>query len=61
METYLPLYQFMEDFDNWELPTEDRKEQLMDAVVDYNEQHGTNYNPLAAFFNYERQRKMQDQ
>lgn len=57
----MTLFEFMEDFDNWELSTEDRKEQLMDAAVTYNEENGTNHNPLAAYFNYERQRKQQDQ
>lgn len=53
------LFDHMEDFDNWE--SEDRKEQLMDAVALYNEEHGTNFNTLAEYFNYERQRKQQDQ
>ena len=61
MKTELTLYEFMQDFDNWELGTSERKEQLMDAVVEYNEQHGTNHNPLAAYFNYERKRREEEQ
>lgn len=53
----MTLYEFMEDFDNWELSTPKRQEQLMDAVLTYNEENGTDHNPLAAYFSYERQRK----
>lgn len=55
------LFDHMEDFDNWELSTEDRKEQLMEAVIIYNEENGANFNPVTEFFNYERQRKQQDE
>ena len=57
----MDLYDFLEDHDNWELSTQERKEQLMDAVVTYNETYGTTHNPLAAYFNYERKRREQDQ
>lgn len=57
----MTLFEYMEDFDNWDLSTSERKEQLMDAVLDYNEEYGTNHNPLSAYFNYERERKKQDQ
>ena len=57
----LTLYDFLSDYDNWELSTSERKEQLMDAVVDYNERYGTDHNPLAAYYNYERERKKEDQ
>lgn len=57
----MTLFEYMEDFDNWELSTSERKEQLMDAVAEYNDENGTNHNPLAAYFNYERQRKEQNE
>lgn len=55
------LFDYMEDFDNWELPTQDRREQLMEGVVCYNEEHGTNFDPEREFFNYERQRKQYEE
>jgi hypothetical protein len=42
----------MEDWDNTELPDYDRDEQLMDAVKEYNEAHGTDYKPAATLRNY---------
>ena len=57
----MTLFEYMEDFDNWELSTQERMEQLIDAIVTYNEEHGTNFNPDREFFNYERQRKQQDE
>ena len=57
----MTLLEFMEDFDNWELSTQDRKEQLMDAVVEYNEKYGTDYNTSAKYLIYEQKRKEQDQ
>ena len=50
------LYETMEDHDNWDLPTEERKEQLEDAVRNFNEEHGTNYNPEFSYLKYERER-----
>ena len=53
----ISLYEFMEDFDNSELSEYERREQLENAVADYNEENGTSYNPAKSFLNYESWRK----
>lgn len=47
------LFEFMEDFDNEELLEDDRKDQLEEAVVEFNEQHETNYRRTQSFYQYE--------
>lgn len=46
------LFEFMEDFDNSELDNYEWKEQLRDACKEYNEKHGTKYDPDRAVVNY---------
>lgn len=46
------LYKFMEDFDNSELPLQAWQEQLEDAVVSFNEEYETNYDPRDSFIEY---------
>jgi len=41
----LTVFEFMEDFDNAELNDYDRDEQIRDAVIQYNEENGTSYDP----------------
>lgn len=41
----LTLFQQLEDHDNAELSDYERKEQLMEAVMDYNESYGKEYKP----------------
>ena len=53
----ITLYEFMEDFDNSELSDSERREQLENAVMDYNEHYGTSYDSRRSFYNYESWRK----
>lgn len=48
----MSLMEWMEDFDNGELPYEDWQAQLEDAVREYNEQFHTEYNPNQSFKQY---------
>lgn len=57
----MTLFEYMEDYDNWELPTEERKEQLMESVLDYNEENDTDHDPEASFYRYEQNRQKQDE
>lgn len=41
----MTLFKQLEDFDNPELSDYERKEQLMEAVMDYNDSYNTDYNP----------------
>ena len=50
------LYEAMEDHDNWGLSTKERKDQLEDAVRNFNEEYGTNYNPEFSYLKYELER-----
>jgi len=43
--TNMTVYEFMEDFDNVELDDYEWKEQLRDAVKEFNEEHNTQYDP----------------
>ena len=50
--TRISIFDYMEDWDNAELPDYERDEQLMEAVRDYNEEHGTNHDPQKALIKY---------
>jgi len=54
------LFKYMEDFDDWSLSTEERKEQLLDAVGRYNEENNTAFKPNVAYLQYENSRKESD-
>lgn len=41
----MTIFQQLEDFDNAELSDYERKEQLMEAVMDYNDSYGTDFDP----------------
>lgn len=49
----MTVFEFMEDYDNAELSNYERREQLEDAVMTYNEEHGTNHIPCVTFMKYE--------
>ena len=57
----MTLFEYMEDFDNWELSTSMRKEQLMEAVEDFNAEYGTNHDPLLEYMRYEVKRMKQNE
>jgi hypothetical protein len=46
----------MEDHDNWELDSDARREQLEEAVRDFNEENNTTWHPMVAFKMYEQWR-----
>ncbi len=48
----LPLFDFMSDFDNSDLSEDERDEQLMEAVQDYNFQNDSNFDPKRELKNY---------
>lgn len=49
----IPLYEWMEDFDNEELyPSAQYKVQLMKAVETYNKANSLNYEPVTSYYNY---------
>ena len=54
------LFLWLEDFDNIELDSDSRREQLEEAVRDFNEENNTTYHPMVAFKMYE-QWRMQNQ
>jgi hypothetical protein len=47
------LFEWMEDFDNEDLLEDDRRAQLEDAVIEFNEQHNTTYKRAQSFYQYE--------
>jgi hypothetical protein len=47
------LFEFMEDFDNQDLLPDDRQAALEEAVVEFNEEHNTNYKREQSFHQYE--------
>jgi hypothetical protein len=47
------LFEWMEDFDNQDLLDDDRRAQLEEAVVEFNEEHNTTYKRAQSFFQYE--------
>ncbi len=57
----MTLFEYMEDFDNWELSTSERKEQLMDAVRNFNDEYSTDHDPEKSYLDYERNRQKQDE
>ena len=57
----MTLFEYMEDWDNWELSTSERKEQLMDAVANFNDEYGTDHDPLLVYMKYELHRMKQTQ
>lgn len=48
----LTVYEFIEDFDNAELPHEEWMEQLQEAVEKYNEEYKTSFDPKHTVYNY---------
>ena len=48
----ITVYEYMEDFDNAELPDGAWQEQLEDAVREYNETFGTTHDPYNTFVKY---------
>lgn len=57
------LYEAMEDFDNVELDAYEHDEQLMDAVVSFNEREGTvydKYKELIRYKSWQRERNQPD-
>lgn len=48
----MTVYEFMEDFDNAELDDYEWKEQLKEAVIEYNENYGTDFNPSKIVLKY---------
>lgn len=56
----LTVYEFIEDFDNNELPPDDWREQLLEAVVEYNKQYNTTYDPRATVTEYCRKKSKLD-
>jgi len=56
----LTVYDFLEDHDNSELSHEDWMEQMEDAVVTYNEQYNTQFDPKHTVYNYINRATKQD-
>lgn len=52
METRLSIYQWLEDFDDSELPLDEWIEQLQEAVEKYNEEYKTSFDPKHTVYNY---------
>lgn len=48
----LTVYEFIEDFDNSELPHDEWIEQMEEAVMTYNEEYGTSFDPKHTVYNY---------
>ena len=48
----IDIYSWLEDFDNAELPHDEWIEQLEEAVVTYNEENKTNFDPKHTVYNY---------
>lgn len=48
----ITLMEFMEDFDYTEYPEHERQERLYEAVLDYNEEYGTHYDPQRHVIKY---------
>ena len=57
----MDLFLFMEDFDNAELDEVGWEEQMIDAVIDYNEQYDTEHIPMRAIRQYRSWRDKQNQ
>lgn len=51
--TIMKLFEHMEDFDNEELSDFERREQLREAVDDYNGSYETDHDPYMAVVQYE--------
>jgi hypothetical protein len=48
----ITVYAYMEDFDNSELPMYEWQQQLESAVIEYNDNYLTNFNPGETFLEY---------
>lgn len=46
------LYEYMQDFDDSDAPDGAWQARLEESVTDFNDSHGTNYDPLEFFLNY---------
>ena len=53
----LTVFEFVEDHDNAELDDYERKEQLRNAVIEYNERNLTDYNPDRTVETYEARKR----
>lgn len=51
------LYDWMQDWDNWDLSSDERRDQLEQSVTAFNEAHETNHSPKNAFLDYEEKRR----
>lgn len=49
----LSLFEYLEDFDNSELAESDWLEQMRSAVMDFNAEFGTEYQPHVMISNYQ--------
>lgn len=55
----MSVFEYMEDFDNDELPDYEHREQLREAVQDYNDEYGTAHDPeekVIQYFSWKREK-----
>jgi hypothetical protein len=57
----LTVYEFIEDFDNAELPHEEWMEQMEEAVETYNEHYNASHNPRVTVINYINRKKQHEE
>lgn len=57
MATLLTIWEWLEDFDAADLDDYERKEQLRNAVIEYNERNLTDYNPDRTVETYEARKR----
>lgn len=48
----ITVFEHIEDFDNAELPMDDRIERMKEAVEFYNQEYGTKYSPSHTVYEY---------
>lgn len=53
----ITIEQHLYDFDNYDLQEYERLEQLHDAVIEYNEEYGTDHHPVKTVQRYERKKR----
>ncbi len=59
----ISVYEYLSDFDNAELNEEDWREQMLEALENYNEEYGKEYNPnfLRQYQNWKRTKNQPEQ
>jgi ABC-type glutathione transport system ATPase component len=55
------LYEYLQDHDNADLNEDEWHENMRQKVHEYNQEHGTNWNPQRTIGNYLRTKNHQDQ